>query len=47
MNHGARFWRVCAGLIDAGEPAPQQIVERARAWLRQNGPALHAVRFRA
>lgn len=46
MNHGPRFWRACCGLLAPGEAAPRQVVERARSWLRQNGPALHAVRFR-
>jgi predicted metal-dependent hydrolase len=35
MNHGPRFWTLCAGLTDADPKA-------ARAWLRQNGSALHA-----
>jgi predicted metal-dependent hydrolase len=35
MNHGPRFWALCAGLTD-GDP------KAARAWLRQNGSALHA-----
>ena len=47
MNHGPKFWRACAGLIAAGDRTPQQVIRAARSWLRQNGPALHAVRFRA
>ncbi len=35
MNHGPRFWRLCAELTDADPKA-------ARAWLKQHGPALHA-----
>jgi predicted metal-dependent hydrolase len=35
LNHSYRFWRICEAL------APQ--TERARAWLRANGPLLHAV----
>ena len=34
MNHGPRFWKLCARLAD-GDP------ETARAWLRQNGHQLH------
>lgn len=52
MNHGTRFWRACAGLLAAEDGTgdgigAQRRIERARAWLRHNGPALHAVRFRA
>ena len=32
-NHGVRFWRAVAGLVDDVDPA--------RAWLRRNGEALH------
>ena len=35
LNHSHRFWRLCEAL------APQS--DQARAWLRANGPALHAV----
>ncbi len=35
LNHGTRFWRLCAELTDADPKA-------ARAWLRQHGPVLHA-----
>ncbi len=35
MNHGVRFWRLCASLTDA-DP------KTARAWLKRNGAALHA-----
>ena len=47
MNHGPHFWRACAGLLaDDDAFGPQRRIDRARAWLRHNGPALHAVRFR-
>ncbi|MEZ5668210.1 MAG: SprT family zinc-dependent metalloprotease [Alphaproteobacteria bacterium] len=52
MNHGAAFWRTCAGLLGnhadmlPGVP-PERVVQRARGWLRRHGGALHAVRFRA
>jgi hypothetical protein len=35
MNHGVRFWRLCASLTDADPKA-------ARAWLRRHGGGLHA-----
>jgi predicted metal-dependent hydrolase len=35
MNHGIRFWRLCATLTDADPKA-------ARAWLRRHGSGLHA-----
>jgi len=35
MNHGVRFWRLCATLTDADPKA-------ARAWLRRHGGGLHA-----
>jgi predicted metal-dependent hydrolase len=35
LNHSHRFWSLCHAL------APQ--TEAARAWLRTNGPALHAI----
>ena len=35
MNHGIRFWRLCATLTDADPKA-------ARAWLRRHGGGLHA-----
>lgn len=35
MNHGPRFWRLCATLT-AADP------KVARAWLKQNGPQLHS-----
>jgi predicted metal-dependent hydrolase len=35
MNHGARFWRLCAELTDTDPKA-------ARAWLKQHGPTLHS-----
>jgi predicted metal-dependent hydrolase len=35
MNHGVRFWKVCASLTDADPKA-------ARAWLKRHGGALHA-----
>jgi predicted metal-dependent hydrolase len=35
LNHSHRFWAICEAL------APQ--TEQARAWLRTNGPALHAI----
>lgn len=35
MNHGIRFWRLCATLTDADPKA-------ARAWLRLHGSGLHA-----
>ncbi len=35
MNHGPRFWKLCAELTDADPKA-------ARAWLKRNGSALHA-----
>jgi predicted metal-dependent hydrolase len=35
LNHSHRFWRLCEAL------APR--ADEARAWLRTNGPALHAV----
>jgi hypothetical protein len=35
MNHGARFWTICASLTDA-DP------KEARAWLKVNGGTLHA-----
>jgi predicted metal-dependent hydrolase len=47
MNHGPRFWRTCARLLADGDGDGQRRIERARAWLRHHGPALHAVRFRA
>jgi hypothetical protein len=34
MNHGPRFWKLCAQLTE-GDPAA------ARAWLRRHGPELH------
>lgn len=37
MNHGPRFWALCRKLC------PQ--TESARAWLKENGTVLHAVRF--
>lgn len=46
MNHGPRFWALCASLVAPSERSPQRTIERARAWLKQNGAALHAVRFR-
>ena len=46
MNHGPRFWRQCAALVAPCEYAPEQTIDRARGWLRQNGASLHAVRFR-
>jgi len=33
LNHGRRFWRLCAELT--------RDAETARAWLNQHGPALH------
>ena len=33
LNHGKRFWRLCAELT--------RDAEAARAWLNQHGPALH------
>ena len=33
LNHGPRFWRLCAELT--------RDAESARAWLNQHGPALH------
>lgn len=35
MNHGPRFWRLCAELTESDPKA-------ARAWLKQHGPGLHA-----
>jgi predicted metal-dependent hydrolase len=35
MNHGVRFWRLCAQLTDSDPKA-------ARAWLRQHGAGLHS-----
>ncbi|MDB5395130.1 MAG: uncharacterized protein JWM91_2636 [Rhodospirillales bacterium] len=35
MNHGARFWKLCASLTDADPKA-------ARAWLKCHGGALHS-----
>jgi predicted metal-dependent hydrolase len=35
LNHSRRFWQLCEAL------APQSQI--ARAWLRANGPALHAI----
>ncbi len=35
LNHSRRFWQLCEAL------APQS--QAARAWLRANGPALHAI----
>jgi predicted metal-dependent hydrolase len=35
MNHGPRFWKLCASLTDADPKA-------ARAWLKCHGGALHA-----
>ncbi len=35
LNHSARFWQLCRALC------PE--TERARAWLGENGPALHAI----
>ena len=35
MNHGVRFWKLCASLTDADPKA-------ARAWLKRHGGALHA-----
>ncbi len=35
MNHGPRFWRLCAQLTGS-DPAA------ARAWLKRHGPGLHA-----
>jgi predicted metal-dependent hydrolase len=35
LNHSRRFWQLCEAL------APQS--QTARAWLRANGPALHAI----
>jgi predicted metal-dependent hydrolase len=35
MNHGPRFWKLCAQLTDADPKA-------ARAWLKSHGGALHA-----
>ncbi len=35
LNHSYRFWQICKAL------APQS--DAARAWLQQNGPALHAI----
>ena len=35
MNHGVRFWRLCASLTDSDPKA-------ARAWLRRHGGGLHA-----
>jgi predicted metal-dependent hydrolase len=37
MNHGPRFWALCAEL------APE--TERCRAWLKKNGTALQAIAF--
>jgi predicted metal-dependent hydrolase len=35
MNHGVRFWKLCAGLTESDPKA-------ARAWLKRHGGALHA-----
>ena len=35
LNHSRRFWRLCEAM------APE--TSAARAWLRHNGPALHAI----
>ncbi len=37
MNHGPKFWALCEKLCPA--------TDRARAWLKQHGSALHAVDF--
>ncbi len=37
LNHGVRFWRLCASLTEADPKA-------ARAWLKRHGPELHSYR---
>lgn len=37
MNHGPKFWALCRKLCPA--------TDEAKAWLKQNGSALHAVEF--
>lgn len=46
MHHRPRFWRACADLVAPADISPERVIERARAWLRQNGAGLHAIRFR-
>ena len=37
MNHGPKFWRLCKELC------PE--MDKAKAWLKRNGPALQAIEF--
>jgi predicted metal-dependent hydrolase len=37
MNHGPKFWKLCRQL------SPR--TDEAKAWLKRNGAALHAIGF--
>jgi predicted metal-dependent hydrolase len=41
MNHGPKFWKLCKELCqDAGIE-----MDKAKAWLKRNGPALQSIEF--
>ena len=41
MNHGPKFWKLAKQLsLEAGCD-----MEKAKAWLKRNGPALHSIEF--